>query len=96
MLSVRPGLTDIASLTFRHEEHLLSKAHDRELAYREVILPMKSALALTGVANSSLGYDLRIMARTVLSVLIGYAPDQRSILAEAARRIEQLNCPRPA
>jgi lipopolysaccharide/colanic/teichoic acid biosynthesis glycosyltransferase len=91
LLSVRPGLTDIASLIFRDEERLLSKAHDRERAYREVILPMKSTLALSGVANSSLGYDLRILARTAITVALGPTREYRALLAEAERNIEQLN-----
>lgn len=96
LLSVRPGLTDIASLTFRDEERLLGKARDRERAYREVILPMKSELALSGIANSSLTYDLKILARTFISVALGQTPDQRAILAEAERRIEQLDRTTPA
>lgn len=91
LLSVRPGLTDIASLTFRDEERLLGKAHDRERAYREVILPMKSQLALTGVASSSLGYDLRILVQTLLAVAIGQTRDHCALLAQAERRIIQLD-----
>src|SRR4051794_25699702 len=41
VLSVRPGITDIASLQFRNESELLAKASDPEREYREVVLPAK-------------------------------------------------------
>ena len=91
LLEVRPGLTDLASVTFRDEESLLAAARDHERAYREVIMPMKLALALEGVQRTSLAQDLAILVRTVASVLGKQSAAQAEILAEARRRIEQLN-----
>ena len=45
VLSVRPGITDPASLQFRDESTLLARAADPEREYREVVLPAKLRLA---------------------------------------------------
>ena len=87
---VRPGLTDLASLTFRDEESLLATARDRELAYRSVILPMKIELALATIRNTSVRHDLAIVARTALSIVGGPDAQQQALLREAARRIAEL------
>lgn len=91
VLSVRPGLTDHASLVFRHEEELLALAADRERAYREVVMPMKLALALDGVRKASLRHDLEIVVRTALAILGKSSEADRAIIAEARRRIAALN-----
>jgi lipopolysaccharide/colanic/teichoic acid biosynthesis glycosyltransferase len=88
LLSVRPGLTDLASLTFRDEERLLALARDRERAYTDVVMPMKLALALEGLERRSVLDDLAMIARTALAVV---RPSEHPVLAEAARRIEDLN-----
>jgi len=91
LFQVRPGLTDLASLTFRDEERLLGLARDRERAYTEVIMPMKLELALEGLSHQSVIADLAIMARTALAVARRTRrPDP--ILVEAERRIAALNC----
>lgn len=90
LLDVRPGLTDVASLTFRDEEALLALANDRERAYAEVIMPLKLGLALEGIRRDSLIDDLSVIVRTAVRVV---HPDGGSdpVLAEARRRIEWLN-----
>lgn len=90
LFTVRPGLTDVASLTFRDEEGLLALAHDRERAYTEVVMPLKLELALRGVEQASMLRDLAVIARTAASVLrIGRKTD--ATILEAQRRIHQLN-----
>jgi lipopolysaccharide/colanic/teichoic acid biosynthesis glycosyltransferase len=91
VFNVRPGLTDHASLVFRHEEELLARASDRDRAYREVVMPMKLALALDGVRKASLRYDIEIVVRTALAILGRSSESDRAILAEARRRIDDLN-----
>jgi lipopolysaccharide/colanic/teichoic acid biosynthesis glycosyltransferase len=91
LFSVRPGITDLASLTFRDEESLLAAARDRERAYREVIMPAKLALALEGVERSSLRHDLGIIARTALSIVRYRSRREQAILDEMRRQIETLN-----
>jgi lipopolysaccharide/colanic/teichoic acid biosynthesis glycosyltransferase len=70
VLSVRPGITDLASLAFRDESTLLARSADPERTYVEEILPIKLRHACDYVARRSLWLDLRILARTAL-VLLG-------------------------
>ena len=69
VLSVRPGITDIASLEFRNESELLAKASDPEREYKEVVLPAKLKLAAQYVDNASLATDLRLIALTLKTLL---------------------------
>jgi lipopolysaccharide/colanic/teichoic acid biosynthesis glycosyltransferase len=71
VLSVRPGITDLASVEYRHESRLLAQAADPEREYREVILPAKLALAERYVLERSFWGDLRLIARTVGVVIRG-------------------------
>jgi lipopolysaccharide/colanic/teichoic acid biosynthesis glycosyltransferase len=94
LLAVRPGLTDVASLTFRDEERLLSLARDPGRAYTEVVMPMKLQLAVDDLARSSVLHDLAVIARTALAVVAPRdprGPDDAPVIREAARRIEELN-----
>jgi lipopolysaccharide/colanic/teichoic acid biosynthesis glycosyltransferase len=65
VLSVRPGITDPASLQYRDESTLLARAADPEREYREVVLPAKLRLAADYVDKATLGGDLRLIASTV-------------------------------
>jgi len=69
VLSVRPGITDPASLAFSHEAELLAKARNPEREYREVILPAKLALSADYAARASLTTDLGLILRTLVRVL---------------------------
>lgn len=71
VLSVRPGMTDPASLEFRGEAELLARAEDPEREYREVILPRKLALAAAYADRASLASDLAIIGRTVKVLFLG-------------------------
>jgi lipopolysaccharide/colanic/teichoic acid biosynthesis glycosyltransferase len=66
LLSVRPGITDIASLKYRHESELLGESDDPETLYAEQILPDKIALGKQYLRQQSLGLDLRLICQTVL------------------------------
>ena len=68
VLTVRPGITDSASIAFRWEEDLLAQRSDPEQFYKDDILPRKLALNLEYVANMSLKYDFLLMVRTVRSL----------------------------
>jgi lipopolysaccharide/colanic/teichoic acid biosynthesis glycosyltransferase len=91
LLDVRPGLTDLASLTFRDEEELLATANDRERAYVEVIMPMKLELAVRGVERQSVLQDLTVMARTALALVRSTPASEHPVLREVQRRIAELN-----
>ncbi len=71
VLSVRPGITDPASLAFSHEAELLAAAADPEREYREVVLPAKLRLSADYAASASLVTDLRLILATLARVARG-------------------------
>lgn len=69
VLSVRPGMTDLASLKYRHEADILSRAANPEEEYVRHILPDKLRLAEEYVRRSCLGLDLMLIFQTCLKLL---------------------------
>jgi len=69
VLSVRPGITDIASIEYRDESRLLAQAADPERCYIEQVMPAKLALAARYVRTRSLWLDLRLIGRTLAAIL---------------------------
>lgn len=69
VLSVRPGITDFASIEYRDESTLLARSTDPERTYRELILPTKLALQARYVDRSGLGTDLVLIGRTVWAII---------------------------
>ncbi|CAJ47699.1 probable sugar transferase, partial [Bordetella avium 197N] len=69
ILSIRPGITDLASIVFRNENDILAAAADPERAYVEEVLPRKLALQAQYVRERSFTGDLVILARTVAAVV---------------------------
>jgi lipopolysaccharide/colanic/teichoic acid biosynthesis glycosyltransferase len=69
ILSVRPGLTDFATLEFRHEEELLGRSSDPEDAYQREVLPAKIRLYLRYLDERSLRTDLALLAQTARHLL---------------------------
>jgi len=64
VLDVRPGITDPASIKFRNENELLTKADDPEKYYIEVIMQEKISLYLDYVEKSSFWYDIKLIFQT--------------------------------
>ena len=71
VLSVRPGLTDLASIEFRDEAALLARDADPEREYVEVVMPRKLALAARYVKARSLALDVTILWRTLCLLIAG-------------------------
>ncbi len=69
--SVKPGITDNASIEFRNEEEILAKSEDPIKTYKEVILPRKLDLYIEYVNNRSFTGDMKIILRTIKAVLEG-------------------------
>jgi lipopolysaccharide/colanic/teichoic acid biosynthesis glycosyltransferase len=69
ILRVRPGITDLASLKYRDESPMLAVA-DPEQEYVRAILPDKIALAKEYVRRSSFFFDLSLMVKTVVRILL--------------------------
>jgi len=68
ILSIRPGLTDYASLEYRDEEHILVGDGDVEQTYVDSVLPAKIALYHRYLTEMSLATDLRLIGRTLLAL----------------------------
>ena len=64
-LSVRPGITDPASLDFLDEASLLAAAPDPEREYIERILPRKLQRAVDYAGRASVATDLALLLRTL-------------------------------
>jgi lipopolysaccharide/colanic/teichoic acid biosynthesis glycosyltransferase len=69
VLSVRPGITDFASIQFRDESALLERAADPEREYTEVVLPAKLRLAAQYVDQATLATDLRLIGLTLKALV---------------------------
>lgn len=65
LLTVRPGITDWASLRFRDEGAILAGSSDPHQAYREKIRPGKMKLGLKYVRQQSLRIDFQIILETI-------------------------------
>lgn len=65
LLSVRPGITDYASLLFSNEEEILKGSVDPDQTYLELIAPEKIRLGLEYVRTSSLRVDVRLIAMSL-------------------------------
>ncbi|HMS36178.1 MAG TPA: sugar transferase [Arachnia sp.] len=71
ILTVRPGISDPASIAFRNEQDVLAAAEDPERHYVEVILPQKVAMYLDYVRTRSFLGDLRVIVGTLAEIVRG-------------------------
>jgi lipopolysaccharide/colanic/teichoic acid biosynthesis glycosyltransferase len=71
VLSVRPGITDIASIEYRDESAVLARAADPEHAYIHEVLPHKLALSAAYVDQASVWLDVRLIWRTLMAIVRG-------------------------
>ena len=69
ILSVRPGITDMASIEMVDENEILGKHQDAKQAYIDNILPIKQKLYLDYVENHNVWMDIYIIFLTIKKVL---------------------------
>jgi lipopolysaccharide/colanic/teichoic acid biosynthesis glycosyltransferase len=69
LLSVRPGITDLASIVFADEGEILGGSPDPDRLYDQIIRPWKSRLALLCIDRQSMWLDLRLLALTALGIV---------------------------
>jgi lipopolysaccharide/colanic/teichoic acid biosynthesis glycosyltransferase len=72
VLTVRPGITDLASIHFRNEEEILSRSVEPFREYSEHILPAKLDLAEEYIRTHTLLGDISILFRTATSIVRGH------------------------
>lgn len=68
LFTMRPGITDWASVKFKNENDILGKAADPEKAYVEEILPVKISYYEKYLSEASLATDLRIIFLTLKEI----------------------------
>lgn len=69
VLSVKPGITDMASIEYSNESELLSKVQDPEHFYVNEVLPAKVKLNLIFIENPTFVNYLRIIFRTIGKII---------------------------
>lgn len=68
VLSVRPGITDIASIQFINENELLASAENPEEYYISHIMPQKLALNLKYINSNLLLKDVGLILKTIFKI----------------------------
>jgi len=69
VLSVKPGITDNASIEFRDENKLLASSNDPESTYINEVLPKKIALYRKYVEERSFFGDVAIIFKTIFLIV---------------------------
>lgn len=69
VLSVKPGISDWASIYFRNENELLAQAENPEEFYVSEVMPQKLSMNLKYINNNNLFIDLKIILNTIKMVI---------------------------
>ena len=69
VLSVPPGITDIASIEFRNENELLAGSKDPVKDYKEKVLPIKLSYYEQYVKERSLWLDFKLILKTIVAIV---------------------------
>lgn len=69
LLTVRPGITDLASIVFSDENEILKDSLDPDIDYNQRIRPWKNRLALLYIKNSGFALDLKIVYLTAVALI---------------------------
>ncbi|HOK80323.1 MAG TPA: sugar transferase [bacterium] len=69
ILTMKPGITDYATIEFRNEENILSNYEDTEQAYIKEILPAKIGLYKKYLREAGFITDLAVILKTVFKII---------------------------
>ncbi len=69
VLSVRPGITSLASIRYRNENELLAAADDPDRCYIETVMPDKLAIDLQYVDRATLCNDIKLIFSTFKEII---------------------------
>lgn len=69
LLTVKPGITDFASIVFSDEGDILKDVADPDISYNQLIRPGKGYLGLFYIENASTWLDIRLCFYTVIAIL---------------------------
>lgn len=68
ILKIRPGITDLASISYIDENDLLAESTDPEDTYIHEIMPKKIELNFEYINKLSISFDFRLILRTLLAL----------------------------
>ena len=69
LLTVKPGITDFASLVFADEGDILKDETDPDIAYNQLIRPGKGMLGLFYIQRRSFSVDLYVCFLTAMAIV---------------------------
>ncbi|MCM1021758.1 MAG: sugar transferase [Muribaculum sp.] len=69
VLSVRPGITSLASIRYRNENEILAAAEDPDKCYIEQVMPDKLAIDLEYVSKANLWNDIKLIFSTFKEII---------------------------
>ena len=69
ILTVKPGITDYASLEYLNENEQLAKSEDPKRTYIEEVMPHKIEINQKYLSRPTLGHDLQIIFKTIRRIL---------------------------
>jgi lipopolysaccharide/colanic/teichoic acid biosynthesis glycosyltransferase len=70
VLSVKPGITDLASIKYSNENEILEQFEDAEKGYIEQVMPDKLKLNLEYIQKQSFWFDIKIIFATLFKIAI--------------------------
>lgn len=68
LLTVKPGITDFASIVFSDEGDILANYSDPDLTYNQIIRPTKSRLGLHYIQKANFSLDLSLIVITFVVI----------------------------
>ena len=86
ILTVRPGLTDLASLKYSDEASILGQSANPEREYVSQLLPDKIRLAKEYIEHSSFLFDTKLIFETIVKILGNH--QIRSTKSEARNNVQ--------
>mgnify|MGYP006221993811 CR=1 FL=1 len=107
LLSVKPGITDFASIVFSDEGKILEGDDDPDLLYNQIIRPWKSRLCIIYIKNKSLLLDVKLIILTAIVIfsrnfalskiksIITNLTDDENLIKVASREIAPFPYPPP-
>lgn len=93
ILTVRPGLSDLASIVFIDEAGMLAKRPGGERAYGDVVLPAKIELARAYIRAQSPWTDVWVIALTILALVSPRTAARRALVTAGLHGVDLVNGP---
>lgn len=88
LVSVKPGITDFASIVFSDEGEILKSHADPDIAYHQLIRPWKSRLGIFYIEHRSFWLDLQLIYLTAVAIF-----SRKRALQGVVRLLKQLRAP---